>query len=951
MPLETPSQSVSKPTVSAPGPSNNGTSGKLCWPLSVHLVILAAAVLAPLVLFFSLNLGGQIEGGRSNLRQSVQQAADSVTANIEREMRGNIAFLSMLSQDSAIDRGDYSALYQRAKEGLESRPGDVSFITLDLKPVFTTRLPYGADLPVLSAGGLRQQVQNSAKPAVSDVYTGQITRRLLVAVAVPVVRKGQMVGFLQLSVEPADLVKAASPAGLLPRWTYAVADSKGAYLMASDARRARTGQALDPVIADQIKSESGGLSADSAGGETLLTAYRKSPMLGWTAFASVPTSLAEYSFTQGWRNFIYGALGSLAIGTLASLLFSRAMTQPIQRLTSTALAFGNGESGAWPAIYTRVRETRDLGAALSDAARNLQNRAAVLARSEKRFRLIAEQAPDVVWVLDTTTGRFDYLSPAFEKLSERPADTVASLADWRQSVHPDDLAIFDAGMVGDFVDGSFRMEYRIARRDGGVRWVRDVRFILEGAEGEPPTIAGIIRDVTTRRNAVDALKTAQAEAEARLEELENLYASAPIGLALVDTNLSFVRLNDCLVDLSAFPDRASVGLPFFAAFPDLERKAKPLCEEILRTGSALRDKEIEIDPSEGRPTYLLAHFYPIRRENGIASGIGIILENVTERRRAEQAAKQLAAIVEAANHAIFSFAPDGRIQNWNPAAEALFQYSREEAISKPFSELFPDGSDSNYLKLLAVWRSEGTLRLETVMARKDGSHVPVSISMAPIKNGSTPSAVAVTIEDITERKHWEDRRQLMNRELSHRVKNALAIVQAMSHHTLRSSPTPAAFTAALEGRLRAMSISHNLLTLSEWEGADMRELIGEQLAPHMSSGAQVNLSGPALLLPPGTVTSLGLILHEMASNAEKYGALSKPEGVVTIEWSVTPTAPNMLVLQWAEAGGPQIRKPEREGFGSVLIASSGRVDKRFETDGLKCTIELPFAQDRDGGSF
>lgn len=787
----------------------------------MHLILLSVAVIMPFLVLYGLNLDRQIDDGRRNLHRNVQQMADTISANIEREMRENIAFLTMLSHDSTIDRGEYAVLYERAKESLKDRPGDVTLIAPDMKPIFHTRFSYGDDLPVLAANGMRETAKTSAQPAISDVYAGQITKRLLVAAAVPVMRQGKVVALMQFSVEPAELVKTAAPAGLQPRWTYAVADRKASYVLASDAKRGQTGQAMQPAIADQLKTEYGELEADAAGGEALVTAYRRSQMLGWTAFASVPASLAEESSINGWRNFIGGTLISLALGTLASLFFSRAMAQPIQHLTSTALAFSEGGSSALPPLRSRVLETQNLGAALKDAATKFRRCTESLERSETRLRLQADQ----------------------------------------------------------------------------------------------------------------------------LQELESLYDRAPIGLALVDTDLRILRLNECLAGLSGEAGEAAAGRYFFAAFPDLEAEAKPLCEEVLSTGTSVRNKELETAPRGGSADCLLAQFYPMRREDGSVSGIGIILEKITERRRAELTMAQLAAIVEAANQAIFSFAPNGRIQNWNPAAEQLFQYGREEAVSKPFAALFPEGSKADYLQLFNARENEDARRLETVMERKDNSRFPVSVTVAPIRNGSKPSAVAVTIEDITERRQWENRRRLMNRELSHRVKNALAVVQAMAHHTLRSAPTPAAFAAAFEGRLRAMSISHNLLTLSEWEGADMRELLTAQLASHQVNGARVDLAGPALLLPPATATSLGLIVHEMATNAEKYGALSAPEGVVTIEWRVTASAPRRLVLEWTETGGPEITQPERQGFGSVLIASTARVEKSYNAHGLQCTIEVQLPEE------
>jgi two-component system CheB/CheR fusion protein len=182
----------------------------------------------------------------------------------------------------------------------------------------------------------------------------------------------------------------------------------------------------------------------------------------------------------------------------------------------------------------------------------------------------------------------------------------------------------------------------------------------------------------------------------------------------------------------------------------------------------------------------------------------------------------------------------------------------------------------------------------------------------------------------------------MNRELAHRVKNTLAVIQAMARHTLRTSADPAAFTAAFEGRLRALSISHNLLTSSQWEGVEIRELIREQLAPHGIGGGRFRLEGPPVMIPPGMVTSLGLVLHELGANAAKYGAFSAPAGRVTLSWRMEPATPyKNVVIVWIERGGPEVEAPTHRGFGSVLIESSGKVERFFDPEGLRCTIEMP----------
>ena len=157
---------------------------------------------------------------------------------------------------------------------------------------------------------------------------------------------------------------------------------------------------------------------------------------------------------------------------------------------------------------------------------------------------------------------------------------------------------------------------------------------------------------------------------------------------------------------------------------------------MLKTGIAVRNIELETHKQDASgPQYLLAHFYPVQVKDGAVSSLGVILENITERKRTEQVLDRLAAIVRAANDAMFSFAPTGRIQNWNPAAQNLFHYTEAEAIDRGFSMLFPDGNDDDYQQLLQAWNAGESLRLNTDLRRKDGETFQASVSIAPI-NGT-----------------------------------------------------------------------------------------------------------------------------------------------------------------------------------------------------------------------
>ncbi len=216
----------------------------------------------------------------------------------------------------------------------------------------------------------------------------------------------------------------------------------------------------------------------------------------------------------------------------------------------------------------------------------------------------------------------------------------------------------------------------------------------------------------------------------------------------------------------------------------------------------------------------------------------------------------------------------------------------------------------------------GSFTIEFPINRPDGSEIWTALAGDVIKDAQgLPVSARGISQDITERKNWEKRQAMLLRELSHRVKNTLAVVQSAARQTLRSSPDPKSFVSAFEGRIRSLAASHSLLTEADWSGAKLDTIIGHQVAAlvHDYEG-RFRLRGPDVVLSAEMATQIGLVLHELATNAVKYGALSVPEGRVNIAWSVTPTK---LSLMWRETGGPAVeRKPEFSGFGTLLIRLS-----------------------------
>ena len=210
--------------------------------------------------------------------------------------------------------------------------------------------------------------------------------------------------------------------------------------------------------------------------------------------------------------------------------------------------------------------------------------------------------------------------------------------------------------------------------------------------------------------------------------------------------------------------------------------------------------------------------------------------------------------------------------------------------------------------------------------------------------------VVVTVRDVSARKRADDVQKLLLQELNHRVKNLLASVIAMVVYTERGSTSPAEYRDKLSARLHALSRAHNLLSGSAWTEASVSDVVRSTLEPHLDrSSARFQISGEAVEVTSDTALALNMALHELATNAAKYGALSQSGGRIAIRWMAAPDRPEFVRLVWTESGGPPVSTPESTGFGSRLLdrafaVAGGEAKLQFPAEGVVCEMVFPRAE-------
>jgi len=321
----------------------------------------------------------------------------------------------------------------------------------------------------------------------------------------------------------------------------------------------------------------------------------------------------------------------------------------------------------------------------------------------------------------------------------------------------------------------------------------------------------------------------------------------------------------------------------------------------------------------------------------------------TALRESEQQLRWLASIVESSHDAIISVDSRGIITTWNNGAELLYGFASDEVIGRPIKILVPPDrphEDRRFLERLK--RGERIEDHETVRQRKDGSRVDVSLMISPVKDaeGNIVGASAI-VRDITGRKRAEAREKMLMAELDHRVKNVLARVAMVIMSSRHGSRSIDEFARSLTGRVNAIAAAHALLSQREWDTVGLGAIVRNQLAPY-ETGANITINGTDVMLSPVATRVMAMVLHELVTNAAKYGALSGPTGRISVNWERKPNghAAANLVFVWREHGSPPTVAEVQSGYGTRLIRElvphelGGTADLQLAAEGVSCKIEF-----------
>lgn len=317
------------------------------------------------------------------------------------------------------------------------------------------------------------------------------------------------------------------------------------------------------------------------------------------------------------------------------------------------------------------------------------------------------------------------------------------------------------------------------------------------------------------------------------------------------------------------------------------------------------------------------------------------------------AGADLHAVLRTALDAVVVMRMDGTIAGWNDVATRTFGWSFAEAQGRRMSEMIiPNQHREAHERGLAHWHATGEgpvldTHFEITALHRDGREMPVELSITHTRQFAEPVFLGF-LRDITERHEAERRQALLLAELNHRVKNMLAVVAGIAHQTAKASPSVEAFSQSFGGRLAALGRAHEMMTAGAVEGADMAGLAEALLGPYaLQPDPRATFGGPPVPLTPKQVLSLSMILHELITNAAKYGALAHAEGRIALSWSRSEAEGGNVRVTWRESGVPNVAAPTRKGFGLKMIGMSaghelgGVQETYWEPDGLHFAVEFP----------
>jgi PAS domain S-box-containing protein len=569
--------------------------------------------------------------------------------------------------------------------------------------------------------------------------------------------------------------------------------------------------------------------------------------------------------------------------------------------------------------------------------------------SDGRLRMALDAGKLGSWQRDVKTGQISGTATFKADLGLAP-DAALTYAQWQQMIDPRDRERVDRAMAQALdTRTEFSVEHRVLRGDGQAG-----RLLVRGSaiydeNDRPIRVMGVTRSFIDRE---------PSETEIRFRTIAESISAL---VWILDVDLRLIYANDRWVAFSGLQRFEGLDETWTESIhpDDLDRVLEGL--KTMRQEQSSYAAEMRYRSAEGLYRWHLVQAAPMRDPDGTLKGWVGTSVDIHDLKEAESALRtseqQLRIALQAAKMGDWSWdAATDRITLSARAAE-IFGLGHDALRTwvQLTEQLHPNDAIRaiDAMKKAAETRTEYNIEYRVTRA-DDGTRVWVAAQGQTLYDKSgTFTGMTGVVQDITDRKHAEERQQLLIRELHHRVKNTLATVQAIVGSTARTASSIDEFYQGFVGRIVSLARTHNLLTEDLWQKAPLEELIQTELGPYEDEARnRIVIDGPHVELPSEAAVPIGMAIHELTTNAAKHGALSTFGGQVEVQWRVEPGEPRpTLHFTWTEHGGPRVTQPTRQGFGSRLLQRvlatqlQAQVTMDFQEEGLRFSMTMPIPGD------
>jgi PAS domain S-box-containing protein len=773
------------------------------WTIAARLIAIVIALALPLNLVVIAVIWNLNSAASEAQRASLLYSARSVAAAVDAELFKYIAVAQTLSGSPALLDDNLDPFYAEARRAFAPIK-DASFLVTDLNGQHLINGAARLDQPLPRLQPVAMRAQNlaleSRSVVVSDVLIGNVSKEWVADVYVPIFKNDQPFRTLAVTMKARGFLKLLNAREIPKNWKVGIIDGQGRFIARVPDHATFVGE-LASQGWREVKDQDGIFEFfHSSEGDIVANASAHPTLSGWTVGVAVKKSeLQAAALNAVWWAIALGiAISLLSLGLAVAI--ARRITRPIAEIRDkAAMVLSGGEISFEPDLP----ELGALWSALKQAVVDRNHSDAARHDSERQLAAIVTSSQAAI-VSTTLDGAITSWNAAAERLYGYAAKEM--LGQSIRRLLPAKRQNDETAMLARVAAGETTAQFEATRlhKNGSTVEVSVTVSPIHDRDGKVVGLSGIARDITACKQAEEALRD-------RLSEIEAIYNNTPIGLALLDRDLRYIRINAALAEMNGVPAANHIGRLVWDIVPAMREASEPEILHVLQTGDLVRN---EVSGESQKHPGVVRHwdktFYPLRR-------------------------------------------PDGSIL-----------------------------------------------------------------------------AIGVMVEEITERKRAEELQSLLMREINHRTKNMLSVVLSIARQTAASDT--AEFIKHFSARIQALSANQDLLIKSDWRGVDLEDLVRAQLAHFVGLiGTRISVDGPPVRLAAAAAQSIGIALHELATNAGKYGALSGESGRVDIEWRLSG---DEFTIGWAERDGPDVEPPKRYGFGSTVISTVAKasVDGDVELD-------------------